>query len=217
MDVGQFGIVASIVVVGSTHHQFRTLKLIAKRIVYLHGIVLLILHIIIVIVVVEEVYLGLQPVLLEGCGQFCHEGSLFLPRHVERGAVAGVEGLILRTDSIDVDALLLHGSDELHEILCIVLAIVGVQMSVCPGVMRLFAVDVCHLHPLRTSPGSSDDLHVRIDGKNLFQHRNHVLCLVCVKTEVLKSFFVTERIFCRREVIASDADTGIAHAIAFCL
>ena len=146
---------------------------------------------------IEEVYLGADTILLEGRSQLGYEWRFLLPRHVERCAVGLVERLVLRRNGIDIDALLLHGSNELNEVLGIVLTIVRIQVTVGPRVERLLGVDIRNLHPFRTSPRSSDNLHVGIDSQNLLQNRDDILSLVAVETEVIESRLVAERILCR--------------------
>ena len=146
---------------------------------------------------IEEVDLSVDTILLESRSQLGYEWCFLLPRHVERCAVGLVERLVLRRNGIDIDTLLLHGSNELDEVLSIVLTIVRIQVTVGPRVERLLGVDVRNLHPFRTSPRSSDNLHVGVDSKNLLQHGDDILSLVAVETEVIKSRHVAERILCR--------------------
>ena len=164
---------------------------------------------------IEKINLGCDTILLERRSEFGYECSLFLPRHVERSTVGLVKRLVLWTNSIDIDALLLHGSDELYEVLGIVLAIVGIQVTVGPRIKRFLGFDISNLHPLRTSPWSSNNLYIRIDCQNFLKYWDNILCLIAIQTEVIKSGLIAQRVFSRREVVATDTDAGIAHTVAF--
>ena len=56
--------------------------------------------------------------------------------------------------------------------------------------MQRTVVHTLYLHPSWTSPGSSNNLQLWIDGQYLLEHGNDILRLVGIETEVLEQIVV---------------------------
>ena len=213
-NIVELGLRAPVVVIGCTHHELRAGKAFAEGGVDVDGVIGLTVHIVVVVVVVEDVDLGLQPGLLEGTRHALHQRGFLFPGHVGGGAVAVVQGFVLRAHSIDGDALLLHGFDKADKVLGVGLAIVGIQMAVGPAVVGFHARQVVHLHPFRTGPGGGNHLHLRVDAQDLLQNRYHVVGLVALQGEVGNALLVAEGVFSAREVVAANRHPDVAGPVA---
>ena len=142
------------------------------------------------------------------------EVGFFLPRHIERGAVALVERFVLRAYRIDADAVLLHGLDEFHKIERVVVVAVGIEMAVGPVIVGLPRFQTFHLHPPRACPRRGDYLEAGIDGDDLTEHWYHIAELVAVQREMLQARLVAETVLGAREVAAADGDAGVTDTVA---
>ena len=187
--------------IGCTYNKFLTLKFsIFIQLVDFGGIMQLTLLAVVIVIVIEKINLCREACLLEGGSHTLHEARLLVPWHIQRGTVAGVQRLILRTHRVDVDALGTHRLDKLDEVVGIGLVVTGREMAIGPTVMGREVAEAVDLHPPWTGPGSSDDFQVGIDGKNLLQHGYHIVGLVGIESEmleqvVLRSLLITERVF----------------------
>ena len=214
IDVDELVACSAVVMIGCACHQFRAFVILAEGVVDLHRIVVLIAHVVVVVVVVEDVDLRLQAGTLEGTGHALHQLSLFGPRHVARGAVGMVQRLVLGSHSMDADAFALESLDELDEILGVGVVVQGAEVTIGPRVVGTHVGQIVDLHPLGGSPGAADDLEVGIDGKDLLEDGDHVVDLIVEEGEMLEALHVAQRILGARKVVAADRDAAVAHAVA---
>ena len=104
MNDVQFIAVAAVVVIGSAHNEFLSLKLsVLKQLVYLGGILLFTLFAVVIVIMVEEIDLCRQSCLFECRRHAFHETCLLIPGHIARCAIAWIQRFVLRTYGIDID------------------------------------------------------------------------------------------------------------------
>ena len=167
-------------------------------------VVLLVGYVVVVVVVVEDPYLGVDAVALEGGAEVvADEVALLLPPHVERHRVAAVEGLVLHRHGIYGYSGGLHLGDPQHEIFGIVVIVHGVEAAVCPALEGTVVV-VSDLHPPRARPRRGDDLHRGVYLQYAFEYGDQVAAVVLVQLEELYSGAVAAGVLVEREVRCPD-------------
>ena len=132
-------------------------------------ILTLILHIVIIIIVVERIYLNSRILLRQKRSQCAlHEITLLFPAHKERRRISPVQRLILRRNTIYFDAFFLERLNPLQEIKRIIVIIIRIQLPSSPGIIRFPVLQTLHLHPFRACPRRPHNLQVWINRQDLF-------------------------------------------------
>ena len=201
MDLVQRGNMAPVVVPGASGNILRRLRIFQdmERIVPLGG------DVVIVVIVVEQQYLGLDTCRTERRAQrLLDEVPLVLPGHVQGHGIPPVQRFILQGHGMDGIAPLLHFPNPAHKIVGVILIIHRIQPAARPAVIGGAALFI-DFHPLGTAPGRGDDLHRRIDLENLVQDREQPFLVQRMHGEVFHPRFIAPGELVHREIGPADA------------
>ena len=82
MDICQFTVVATIVMICSSNNQLGPFKIVTDSIVEFKRLIVLVCYIVVIVIMVEDIYLGCKTTSLELGSQSLYERSFFLPWHI---------------------------------------------------------------------------------------------------------------------------------------
>ena len=169
-----------------------------KRVVVLSG------NAVVVVIVVKEKDLGLDTSLFKGGTDNLDEFQLVFPGHVQRHGVPLVQRFVLQGNRLDLISPFLHFLYPLDKIQGIILVMQRIQSSARPFVVTGLTCIVVNLHPNRTTPGRTNDLHVGIDPIDFVQNGEKVLLIQRMDGKVLHPLFVAPGEFIQRKIRSAD-------------
>jgi len=164
-DIVQFFAPAAIIVVSGSGQESGGYFII----IHLNGVLLLIGHVIVVVIMIESINLRIQSGSLESrTKSVTHKGQFFLPTHEQRCGISPIQRFILWSNGININTFITKCLNPFHEVSGIILIVIRIQLSACPGIKGFLFLQVIHLHPFGACPRRAQYLDGGINRQNIF-------------------------------------------------